>query len=73
MKDRQQLLETLSRSTEIEGSLVALGIILLDIRDLLQSLQPKNIIVATEENPHCNCATTKTDGESEHWPQCRYA
>jgi hypothetical protein len=49
------------------------GEVLLDIRDLLQSLQPKNIIVATEENLHCNCATTKTDGESEHWPQCRYA
>jgi hypothetical protein len=35
MKDQQQLLGTLSRSTEIEGSLVVLGITLLDTRDLL--------------------------------------
>lgn len=34
--------------------------VLLDIRDLL-----------TQSS--CNCTETKRDGESEHWPHCRYA
>jgi len=42
MKDRQSLLESLSRSNDTEGSLMTLGIILLDIRDLLNRLiQPR--------------------------------
>ena len=45
------------RQLELEAIMLE---VLLDIRDLLQQ-------------PPCNCAVTKTDGESEHWPTCRYA
>jgi hypothetical protein len=45
MKERQELLDTLARSNTPEASLMVIGIILLDIRDLLQLLQPKNIII----------------------------
>jgi len=80
VRDRGEIAKELRRREHgiglHERELQVLGAVLevlLDVRDLLQSLQPKNIIVATAENPDCNCAATKTDGESEHWPQCRYA
>lgn len=38
MKDRKELLDTLARSNETEASLVVIGIVLLDIRDLLEKI-----------------------------------
>lgn len=62
MRARHEIREQLYRNGEHDSDeLQELQLeILMDIRDLLQ-------------RPPCNCAETKKDGESEHWPSCRYA
>lgn len=62
MRARHETREQLYREGEHDSDeLAELQLeVLLDIRDLLQQ-------------PPCNCAATKMDGESEHWPSCRYA
>lgn len=59
MKDRETLQDSLCSSTDNEFSLEIIGEILLDIRDLLQRLQPPTIINADAPVPTLDSDTAK--------------